>query len=66
MLAFLNVATRFVSLATVPEMFLDISYAQVDNSAIAHNIIVAFRPRLFQVLLFIFYHREARVKDSDS
>jgi hypothetical protein len=35
MLTFLSVATRFVSLATVLEMFVDISYAQVDNSASA-------------------------------
>ena len=50
----------------MPEMHVDISYAQVDNSASVQNIIVAFHPRVFQVSLFIFYHREARVKDSDS
>ena len=47
-------------------MRVDISYAQVDNSASAQNIIVAFHPGVFQVSLFIFYYREAMVKDSDS
>ena len=49
-----------------PEMLIDISYAQVDNYASAQNIIVAFHQGVFQVSLFIFYHREARVKDGDS
>jgi hypothetical protein len=56
----------FLPLAMVPEMFVDISYAQVDNFASAHNITVAFHLGVFQVSLFIFYHREERVKGSDS
>ena len=52
------------SLATAPEMLVDISYAQVDNSASAHNIVIAFHPRVFQGIVFI--HREAMVKEVDS
>jgi hypothetical protein len=43
---------------------VDISYAQVDNSASAQNIVIAFHPGVFQGIVFI--HREAMVKDSDS
>jgi hypothetical protein len=64
LLTLLNVATRFVSPATALKMLVDISYAQVDNSASAQNIIIAFHPRVFQGIIFI--HREAMVKDSDS
>ena len=49
-----------------PEMLIDICYAQEDNSTSAQNIIIAFHLGVFQVLLFIFYHREIMVKDSDS
>ena len=38
----------------VPEMLVDISYAQVDNSASAHNIIVAFHLGVFQgIVIYI-------------
>jgi hypothetical protein len=37
-----------------PKMRVDISYAQVDNSASAQNIVIAFHPRVFQISLFIF------------
>jgi len=47
MLTLLNVATRFVSLATALEMLVNISYAQVDNSASAQNIVIAFYPGVF-------------------
>jgi hypothetical protein len=63
-LTLLNVATRFVSPVTAPEVLVDISYAQVDNSTSAQNIIIAFHPGAFQGIIFI--HREAMVKDSDS
>ena len=45
----------FVSLATAPEMLVDISYAQVDNSTSAQNIIIAFHPRVFYgIVIYIF------------
>ena len=44
LLTFLNVATRFVSPTTTLEILFDISYAQVENSASAQNITVAFHP----------------------
>ena len=43
---------------------VDISYAQVDNSTNAQNIIIEFHPGVFQGILFI--QREAMVKDGDS
>ena len=45
-------------------MLVDISYAQVDNSSSAQNIIIAFHPVVFQGIVFI--QREAMVKDADS
>ena len=52
------------SLAKAPEILVDISYAQVDNSVSAQNIIIAFHPGVFQGIIFI--HREAMVKEGDS
>jgi hypothetical protein len=48
------------SLATTPEMYVDISYALVDNSASSQNIVIAFHPRVFQGIVFI--HKEAMAK----
>ena len=48
-----------------PEMLVDISYAQVGNSASAQNIVIAFHPGVFQGIDIYIYHREAMVKDGD-
>jgi hypothetical protein len=50
--------------ATAPEMLVDISYAQVDNSTSTQNIVIAFHPVVFQGIVFI--HREVMVKNGDS
>jgi hypothetical protein len=47
-------------------MHVHMSYAQVDNSASAQHIVIAFHSGVFQSIIFIFYHREVRVKDSNS
>ena len=45
----------FVSSATTLEILIDISYAKVDNSTRAHNIIIAFHPRVFySIVIYIF------------
>ena len=37
-----------------PETRVDISYAQVDNSASVHNIVIAFHPGVFQgIVIYI-------------
>ena len=48
----------------MPEMLVDISYAQVNNSAGTQNIVIAFHPGVFQDIVFI--HSKAMVKDGDS
>jgi hypothetical protein len=40
------------------------SYAHVQYSASAHNIVAVFHPGVFQGIVFI--HREAMVKEGDS
>ena len=52
---FLASPPGFVSPAPAPEMLIDISYAQVDNSSRAQNIIIAFHPRVFYgIVIYIF------------
>ena len=46
------------------EMLVDISYAQVDNSASAQNIVIAFHPKVFQGIVFIY--RKTMAKEVDS
>ena len=50
--------------AMVPEMLVGISYARVEYSTSAQNIVVAFHPGVFYGIIFI--HREVIVKEGDS
>jgi hypothetical protein len=49
-----------------PEMLIDISYAQVDNSASAQNIILAFHPGAFQGIVIYILPQGSKGKDSDN